>query len=167
MHQSKEHITKRTAQPNFCRLFCIGQKRSPGVKPRPTRRRLRLYQRGSSQENPRNLRFLGGVQGQSPCPWPNPSAILCSAPKARQQMRGPGGIIPPGGGSQGAAPPERGRTKENLRGTGSEVLKYLTCVKVRARRLTCERPFSGDKALSRRRRKRQPQRDSFRCCCLQ
>ena len=64
--ESKEprfsHQTTETASP-----LPPLPKRTPGVKPRPPRRRLRPSAGGSSQENPRNLRFLGGVQGQSPC----------------------------------------------------------------------------------------------------
>ena len=87
-----------------------------------------------------------GVQGESfplaGCRGGAPAVPSSStAAKSSQEKQG----------VQGALPPARARTQEILRGTAIRVLQYLTCVKVRARRLTRERTFPGDKASSRRR----------------
>ena len=76
--------------------------------------------------------------------------LITTPPQKRGSKRGVQGESFPLAGCRGGAP-ARARTQEILRGTGIEVLKKLTCVKVRARRLTRERPFPGDKAFSRRR----------------
>ena len=73
-----------------------------------------------------------------------------SRPKSAVATRRIQGTLGSLAGCRGRAP-ARARTQEILRGTAIEFLQKLTCVKVRARRLTRERPFPGDKASSRRR----------------
>ena len=106
-------------------------------------------------------------QGQSPCgsgrsPAP-PTPNNRPAPKARQQMRGPGGIIPPGG-VQGRRPcpcPNAGNPAWNRdRGLVETDVRESSGTEANSRASLSRR--QGVKPTSPG--ERQPQRDSFQIC---